>query len=125
MVWGMIVSGKRYGATDWLIAGAITGGVTEFLMTGPISSSGDSSSMYGLLLLAGFLGLDGFTSTFQEKLFKEHVTSKYNQMLYVNLGSATVSIFTLLTSGGISTALAFISAHPEMARDAMYLSGAA
>merc|ERR1719282_2113622 len=44
MVWGMIVSGKRYGATDWLIAAAVTGGVTEFLMTGPISSSGDESS---------------------------------------------------------------------------------
>merc|ERR1719181_2572791 len=52
MVWGMIVSGKRYGATDWLIALAVTGGVTEFLMTGPISSTDDeSSSVYGLLLL--------------------------------------------------------------------------
>merc|ERR1719242_2161648 len=66
MVWGMIVSGKRYGVSDWLIAAAVTGGVTEFLMTGPISSGGDeSSSTYGLMLLAGFLLLDGFTSTFQ------------------------------------------------------------
>ena len=29
------------GATDWLIAVAVTGGVTEFLMTGPINSSDD------------------------------------------------------------------------------------
>lgn len=126
MVWGMAISGKRYALTDWLVAGAVTGGVTEFLMTGQISSEhAQGSSMYGLMLLGCFLGLDGFTSTFQEKLFKEHKTSKYNQMLYVNLGSATVSIFTLLTSGGLSTALAFCMAHPEMARDAMYLSGAA
>jgi len=126
MVWGMIISGKRYSLTDWMVALAVTGGVTEFLMTGQIGSShAAGSSSYGLLLLLCFLGLDGFTSTFQEKLFKEHKTSKYNQMLYVNLGSATVSIFTLLTSGGLSTALAFISEHPEMARDAMYLSGAA
>merc|ERR1712224_528531 len=41
MLWGMAVSGKSYGTTDWLVAGAVTGGVTEFLMTGPISSSGD------------------------------------------------------------------------------------
>merc|ERR1719506_351825 len=41
MVWGMIVSGKGYNTTDWLVAFCVTGGVVEFLMTGPISSSGD------------------------------------------------------------------------------------
>merc|ERR1719271_1074885 len=118
MVWGIIISKKQYSVNDWLVAAAVTGGVTEFLMTGQIGSDhAQGSSMYGLLLLGCFLGLDGFTSTFQEKLFKEHKTSKYNQMLYVNLGSATVSVFTLLTSGGLSTALAFVSAHPEFARD--------
>merc|ERR1719271_1819324 len=43
MLWGMAVAGKRYTAVDWLVAAAVTGGVTEFLMTGPISSSGDES----------------------------------------------------------------------------------
>merc|ERR1719246_400885 len=125
MVWGMIVSGKRYGATDWLIAGAITGGVTEFLMTGPISSSDDSSSTYGLMLLGGFLALDGFTSTFQEKLFKEHVTSKYNQMLYINLGSCIISSFTLIASGRLTHAIGFATSHPAFAWDSMTLSAAA
>merc|ERR550514_1926212 len=41
MLWGMAVSGKTYSWTDWAVAFAVTGGVTEFLMTGPISSSGD------------------------------------------------------------------------------------
>jgi len=125
MVWGMIVSGKRYGATDWLIAGAVTGGVTEFLMTGPISSNDDSSSKYGLMLLGGFLVLDGFTSTFQEKLFKEHVTSKYNQMLYINLGSCIISSVTLIASGRISHAIAFATSHPAFVWDAMTLSASA
>merc|ERR1719445_2094052 len=126
MVWGMIVSGKRYGATDWLMAAAVTGGVTEFLMTGPISSTDDeSSSVYGLLLLGGFLLLDGFTSTFQEKLFKEHVTSKYNQMLYINLGSCVISSFTLIASGRIGHAIAFASSHPAFIWDSMSLSASA
>jgi len=126
MVWGMIVSGKRYGATDWLIAAAVTGGVTEFLMTGPISSGDDdSSSTYGIMLLGGFLFLDGFTSTFQEKLFKEHVTSKYNQMLYINLGSCVISSVTLVASGRISHALGFAASHPSFVWDSMTLSGAA
>jgi adenosine 3'-phospho 5'-phosphosulfate transporter B2 len=126
MLWGIVVSGKRYTGQDWLIAFAVTGGVTEFLMTGPISSNGDEgSSTYGLMLLAAFLGLDGFTSTFQEKLFKEHVTSKYNQMLYINLGSCVISSFTLLASGRMGAAIGFALGHPGFAQDAVTLSAAA
>ena len=76
IVWGMIVPGKQYGATDWTLAGAVTGCATEFCATGPIPSSDDFSSIFGLMLSAGFLVPDGCTST-----------SKYNQMLYINLGS--------------------------------------
>merc|ERR1712039_1093521 len=117
MVWGMAVSGKTFSVTDWMIAFAVTGGVVEFLMTGPISSHSDQgNSTYGLALLGGFLALDGFTSTFQEKLFKEHVTSKYNQMLYINLGSCCISSFTLLASGRMGSAFAFAFGHPGFAQ---------
>jgi len=127
MLWGMAVSGKSYSTTDWLVAFAVTGGITEFLMTGPISSShGDSgSSTYGLMLLLGFLLLDGFTSTFQEKLFKEHTTTKYNQMIYINMGSCVISSATLLLSGRLMDAIGFAAGHPAFVRDAMSLSAAA
>merc|ERR1719389_243476 len=126
MIWGMAVSGKRFGLKDWMIAFAVTGGVVEFLMTGPISSHSDSgSSVYGLALLGGFLALDGFTSTFQEKLFKEHTTSKYNQMLFINLGLCVISSFTLVASGRLSEALSFTMAHPLFFQDAMSLSASA
>jgi len=126
MVWGMIVSSKSYSTTDWLVAFCVTGGVVEFLMTGPISSSdSEGSSSYGIALLGAFLALDGFTSTFQEKLFKEHTTTKYNQMVYINLGSCVISSFTLVASGRISAAVAFMMSHGAFATDAMSLSGAA
>jgi hypothetical protein len=48
------------------------------------------TSMYGVMLMLGYLGFDGFTSTFQDKLFKGYKMETYNQMLYVNLTSATV-----------------------------------
>merc|ERR1719194_250609 len=38
MVWGLLIANKSYGMSDWLIALAVTGGVTEFLMTGQIDS---------------------------------------------------------------------------------------
>jgi len=127
MIWGIVISQKNYGITDWLVAAAVTGGVTEFLMTGNISApaSDANDSAYGLALLVGFLLFDGFTSTFQEKLFKEHQTSKYNQMLYINLGSAFTSLITLLVTGGFAQAFAFCAAHPAFVMDAGMLSGAA
>jgi adenosine 3'-phospho 5'-phosphosulfate transporter B2 len=130
MVWSIAISGKKYGIKDWAIAAAVTFGVTEFLMTGNISSKSHKTgetdtSIYGLLLLLGFLGCDGFTSTFQEKLFAEGKGSKYNQMLYVNAGSAVVSLLSLVMSGSLFSASSFCLKHPLFFAHAMCLSAAA
>lgn len=126
MVWGLMIANKRYACMDWMVALAVTGGVTEFLMTGNIDakhSAGNSS--YGLFLLLCFLLFDGFTSTFQEKIFKDHKTSKYNQMLYVNIGSAMVSLGSLIASGMLSKAFMFCAEHPSFVMDASLLSASA
>jgi len=126
MLWGMAINGKRYNTLDWCVAIAVTGGVTEFLMTGPTSSSSDGgSSVTGFVWLFAFLCLDGLTSTMQEKLFKEHRVSKYNQMMYVNGLSATVSLFTLITTGTFVPALSFFFTEPQFAVDAVLLSSSA
>jgi adenosine 3'-phospho 5'-phosphosulfate transporter B2 len=127
MFWGIVISRKAYGIKDWSIAMGVTWGVTQFLLTGEISAkhAGKESSFYGLLLLAAFLLCDGFTSTFQEKLFKEHKTSKYNQMFYVNGASAIVSASSLLISGSGSTALSFCFSHPAFMLHSCALSFAA
>lgn len=132
MIWGIILARcdyRKYGAKDWAIAAGVTFGVTEFLLTGDISSKKNKAetgtSGYGLLLLAGFLGCDGFTSTFQEQLFHTTKGSKYNQMLYVNLGSAVVSFATLIFSGAAIGAVQFCFDHPQFFVHAMCLSAAA
>eukprot|EP00450_Noctiluca_scintillans_P039499 CAMPEP_0194478788 /NCGR_PEP_ID=MMETSP0253-20130528/2124_1 /TAXON_ID=2966 /ORGANISM="Noctiluca scintillans" /LENGTH=158 /DNA_ID=CAMNT_0039317931 /DNA_START=45 /DNA_END=518 /DNA_ORIENTATION=+ len=126
MVWGMAVGGKRYMLCDWIIAAVVTGGVTEFLLTGPISArTASKTSLFGLGLLGLFLVLDGFTSTYQEVLFKSYRTSKYNQMIYVNLGSCLVSSVTVFATGGFTKAFAFIFAHPVFLTDVMLLSTSA
>jgi len=126
MLWGIVISGKRYGVQDWMIAMCVTLGVTSFLLTGPVSSKASSgNSAVGFLLLLAFLVLDGFTSTMQEKLFKEHTTSKYNQMMYINMFSSIVSLATLLVVGDLLPALAFCTEHPAFVADAVVLSGSA
>jgi len=126
MLWGLMISQKRYTCFDWIVALAVTGGVTEFLMTGNIEAKHSAgTSTYGLFLLLCFLLFDGFTSTFQEKLFKDYKTSKYNQMLYIGLGSAVVSIGSLIASGMLKTAIGFCFAHPSFVMDASLLSASA
>jgi len=126
MLWGMAIGGKSYGARDWFVAAGVTLGVTEFLLTGPTAAPSDhGSSARGLLWLAAFLALDGLTSTMQEKLFKEHKTSKYNQMLYVNGLSCCVSLVTLVTSGTLWPALTFCWAHSRVVFDSLLLSASA
>merc|ERR1740138_1049826 len=122
MIWGMIISQKRYTLMDWLIAAAVTLGVTEFLMTGPTSSPAGGSSFKGFAFLLGFLALDGFTSTMQEKVFKEHKTSKYNQMMYINGASSIVSLITLIVTGSLVPCLQFFATYPRIIGDSALLA---
>ncbi|CAE7773992.1 slc35b2 [Symbiodinium pilosum] len=125
MLWGMAMSGKRYSLSDWMIAAAVTTGITVFLVCGPThapSGSSTASTATGLLLLCGFLAFDGLTSVMEEKLFKDYETSKWNQILYVNLLSSTTSAAALVGSGEMMPALTFAHAHPAFVADASFLS---
>mmetsp|Transcript_52285 Transcript_52285/g.161945 ORF Transcript_52285/g.161945 Transcript_52285/m.161945 type:complete len:229 (+) Transcript_52285:2-688(+) len=122
MLWGMAIGGKSYGARDWFVAAGVTLGVTEFLLTGPTAApSGSGNSPRGLLWLAAFLALDGLTSTMQEKLFKEHPVSKYNQMLYINIISAIITLVAMIATHTVSSAHVFCSVHPAIVVDIIEL----
>jgi len=125
MLWGIVISHKKYRADDWLIATAVTGGVTVFLLTGNISSKHAAEthdSFWGLGLLLAFLAFDGLTSTMQEKLFKEHDTSKFNQMFYVNGVSGCTSLISLLAAGTLGPSITFGLDHSAFVRDTVLLS---
>lgn len=110
--------------TDWLLAAVVTAGITIFLISGPHRAPGEGtgcSTLAGLALLSGFLALDGLTSVMEEKLFKDYETSKWNQILYVNLLSSTTSAAALVVSGEFMPALSF-SRHAAFLRDASFLS---
>ena len=96
----------------------------SFLFTQEISygHGAESDTPFGLILLSAYLMADGFTSTFQEKLFKGYTMSTYNQMLYVNASSAVLSVVALLFNGTFFSAFAFAARYPAMLRDAVLLS---
>ncbi|XP_002974853.2 UDP-galactose/UDP-glucose transporter 5B [Selaginella moellendorffii] len=117
MIWGTLIMQKRYGLRDYLLALCITAGAAVFLLYGDgaqtKSLSGGENSIWGLALMAGYLGFDGFTSTFQDKLFKGYSMEVFNQILYVTLCSCALSTFGLLTQGNLFPALSFISRHRD------------
>jgi hypothetical protein len=55
-----------------------------------------TDSVYGLLLMGAYLAADGLTSTTQERMFHGYSMSTYNQMLYINLCSAVISLIGAL-----------------------------
>lgn len=128
MLWGLIILRNRYSAKDVAFAVAITGGAFAFVALGPTASrvaKGASSSLYGAGLMAGYLAADGFTSTFQQAMFKGYHMSSYNQVLYVSLCSFALSSFALATSGQVLATFRFLSDHPEALASILALSVAA
>uniref|UniRef100_A0A7S3VIB7 Sugar phosphate transporter domain-containing protein n=1 Tax=Dunaliella tertiolecta TaxID=3047 RepID=A0A7S3VIB7_DUNTE len=129
MIWGIMIMRKKYTLKDFGIAVAVTGGCTLFLLTGSVQSKVSASlwdsQVYGLLLMLGYLGFDGFTSTFQDKLFKGFQMTTYNQILYTTLWSSLLSCFGLITSGQMPLAMQFVRQHPEALSQIIMLSAAA
>lgn len=123
MLWGRTISGRRYPHRDWIVAAVVTTGVSICLLCeGLDRAHSKSNTWYGLVLLTVFLVLDGFTSSYQEKLFTEQHISKYHLMLYVNIGSAFLCSVDLILSDTFLPAIKFCRAHPSFAHHFFLLS---
>ena len=117
MVMSKILSGKSYAWVEWLVSSTVTAGCVLFLMTGSISSkrakSGQSDSLYGLLLLVGYLACDAFTPVLQEKIFgngadgKPAKASRYVAMFWTNACSGLMSTVYLFSTGTLQEASGF------------------
>lgn len=94
MIWGYLMLHKRYTPREVSLALSITGGCFIFFMTGNTVSRvahGGNSTLWGVMLMMGYLGADGFTSTFQDKMFKGYSMTTYNQVLFTSLCSMLLS----------------------------------
>ena len=128
MIWGYTINGRTYKLADYLVACGVMGGCTLFALYGETTAKdaegGPHTGFYGILLMLGYLGFDGFTSTFQDKLFRGYQMETYNQMLWVNFCSALISSFWLFSDSSMGKAVAFIENHPESLTDVLVLSAA-
>ena len=126
MIWGYAISGKTCKLADASSRAGVMTGCTLFAMYGETTSSsaeGPSTGVYGIALMLGYLGFDGFTSTFQDKLFKGYQMEAYSQMLWVHFCSAVISSFWLFSDSSMGAAMQFIKDHQAL-NDVLVLSAA-
>ncbi|XP_074303553.1 UDP-galactose/UDP-glucose transporter 5B-like [Silene latifolia] len=127
MVWGTLIMQKRYKGLDYLWAVLVTIGCSVFILYPAADdinpySNGKESSVWGVSLMVGYLGFDGFTSTFQDKLFKGYNMEIHNQIFYTTLCSCVLSLSGLILQGQLLTAVDFVYRHKDCLYDIALLS---
>ncbi|CAI5484449.1 unnamed protein product, partial [Closterium sp. Yama58-4] len=90
-IWGTLISRKQYKPREYIIAITIILGSCLFFLNVTARTS-VKSTFSGLLLMLGYLGFDGFTNTFQDKLFEGYDMPAANQVLYITLCSSVISL---------------------------------
>ncbi|XP_021681155.2 UDP-galactose/UDP-glucose transporter 5B isoform X2 [Hevea brasiliensis] len=85
-------------------------------------SRGRENTVWGVTLMLGYLGFDGFTSTFQDKLFKGYDMEIHNQIFYTTLCSCALSFTGLVVQGHLLLAVDFVYRHKDCLFDIALLS---
>ncbi|GAB2214712.1 hypothetical protein Droror1_Dr00019074 [Drosera rotundifolia] len=130
MVWGTFIMQKKYKGFDYLWAVLVTIGCSVFILypaSGDISpyNRGRESTVWGISLMVAYLGFDGFTSTFQDKLFKGYNMEIHNQIFYTTLCSCVLSFSGLILQGHLPPAIDFAHRHSACLYDIALLSAVA
>ncbi|KAK3140903.1 hypothetical protein QOZ80_5AG0407520 [Eleusine coracana subsp. coracana] len=130
MIWGTVIMRKKYGGKDYFFAIIVTMGCSLFILyrasmdVSPFNK-GRESTVWGVSLMLGYLGFDGFTSTFQDKLFKGYDMEIHNQIFYTTMCSCVLSLTGLILQNHLIPAVDFMFRHPDCFSDVVILSSVA
>lgn len=121
MVWQTAIARKRYSIEEYLQAVVVAAGCATFLLTGAVGAENAISStgkvevvyMLGASILLLYLAVDGFTSTWQDKLFSGYDMELCNQVLYTSAWSIGLSLAGLVGTGRLLPSISFVSRYPE------------
>ncbi|XVE79649.1 hypothetical protein DITRI_Ditri14bG0075100 [Diplodiscus trichospermus] len=127
MIWGTFIMQKTYKGFDFLVAFLVTIGCSIFILF-PAGTEispygkGRENTVWGVSLMVGYLGFDGFTSTFQDKLFKGYDMEIHNQIFYTTLCSCVLSLTGLILQGHLVPAIDVVYRHNDCFLDIALLS---
>nr|XP_033795698.1 adenosine 3'-phospho 5'-phosphosulfate transporter 1 isoform X2 [Geotrypetes seraphini]XP_033795699.1 adenosine 3'-phospho 5'-phosphosulfate transporter 1 isoform X2 [Geotrypetes seraphini]XP_033795700.1 adenosine 3'-phospho 5'-phosphosulfate transporter 1 isoform X2 [Geotrypetes seraphini] len=122
MLMGKLVSRKTYEYWEYFTAALISAGVSMFLLSNSAGKHPSTVTTFsGLLILAGYIIFDSFTSNWQDSLFKYKMSS-VQMMFGVNLFSCLFTLGSLLEQGALLESVRFMAQHPDFAVHAALLS---
>lgn len=122
MLMGKIVSKKSYEYWEYLTAVLISLGVSMFLLSSSANKHPSTVTTFsGVIILAGYIVFDSFTSNWQDNLFKYKMSS-VQMMFGVNLFSCLFTVGSLVEQGALFESLSFMLRHSEFAFHAILLS---
>uniref|UniRef100_A0A6I8P6U5 Adenosine 3'-phospho 5'-phosphosulfate transporter 1 n=1 Tax=Ornithorhynchus anatinus TaxID=9258 RepID=A0A6I8P6U5_ORNAN len=122
MLMGKLVSRRSYEHWEYLTALLISAGVSMFLLSsGPEPRRSPATTLAGLVLLAGYVACDSFTSNWQDALFA-YKMSAVQMMFGVNLFSCLLTVGSLAQQGALLEAARFMGRHGDFAAHALLLS---
>ncbi|XP_020784992.2 LOW QUALITY PROTEIN: adenosine 3'-phospho 5'-phosphosulfate transporter 1 [Boleophthalmus pectinirostris] len=122
MLMGKIISKKSYEYWEYLTAVLISLGVSMFLLSSSTNKHPSTVTTFsGVIILAGYIVFDSFTSNWQDNLFKYKMSS-VQMMFGVNLFSCLFTVGSLLEQGAFFESLSFMVRHSEFAFHAVLLS---
>uniref|UniRef100_A0A8C3GN16 Adenosine 3'-phospho 5'-phosphosulfate transporter 1 n=1 Tax=Cairina moschata TaxID=8855 RepID=A0A8C3GN16_CAIMO len=122
MMMGKLVSRKSYEYWEYLTAALISVGVSMFLLSSaPHRHASTVTTFSGVVLLAGYIVFDSFTSNWQDALFT-YKMSPVQMMFGVNVFSCLFTVGSLLEQGALLESLRFMARHSEFAAHAVLLS---
>ena len=78
--------------------------------------------LLGTLIMCVYLGFDGFTSTFQQKLYRHYTCSILNQIFFTTCFGALFSLCWLLSTNQLMEVVGFMGRHPGAIQDVFVLS---
>ncbi|KAJ8749835.1 hypothetical protein K2173_013238 [Erythroxylum novogranatense] len=127
MIWGTVIMQKKYKGIDYLIAFLVTLGCSIFILFPAGTdfspySRGRENTIWGVSLMLGYLGFDGFTSTFQDKLFKGYDMEIHTQIFYTTICSCFLSFTGLILQEHLTPAIDFVYQHHDCLFDIALLS---
>jgi len=112
MLMGKVVSRQTYSLLEYATAAMISIGLFMFVMSTSHSVKTSTSTISGVILLAGYLGFDAFTSNWQSHLFRVHKMSSTQMMAGSNLFAVIFAGVSLIEQGGFVEAVSFMVHHP-------------
>ncbi|XP_071595419.1 adenosine 3'-phospho 5'-phosphosulfate transporter 1 isoform X1 [Heliangelus exortis] len=122
MMMGKLVSRKSYEYWEYLTAALISVGVSMFLLSSaPNRHVSTVTTFSGVVLLAGYIIFDSFTSNWQDALFT-YKMSPVQMMFGVNVFSCLFTVGSLLEQGALLESLRFMARHSEFMAHAVLLS---